>query len=127
MLADHRDINTQMMPAELHHPRLRVRWLTENRQVIQGGTEHRPLAASFALAAFTAFALAAALALSQLLIAVHDIDNLLIAALAKHGSEYGHRLVLLLLGQVAELDAVSRHHRHGKIGPARFLVAAELV
>src|SRR5690348_11355167 len=116
MLADHRDIDTQVMTAELHHPGLDRGWLAENRQVIEVGPEHRPLTAAFAFAAFTL----AALALGQSLIAVHDIDDLLIAALTEHGGERRHRQVPLRLGQIAKRYAVARHHAHRKIGPARF-------
>ena len=44
---------------------------------------------------------------SQALIARHDIDNLLIAALAKHAGDHGHCLGPLLFRQVAEADVAA--------------------
>jgi hypothetical protein len=89
----HRDVDPEVVAAELHHPRLGRGRLAEDRQVVQVLPEHRPLAA-------LALALAA-LALGQLLVAVHDVEDLLVAAFAQDGGDHFHRLAPLPLGQVA--------------------------
>ena len=130
--ADDRDVDRQMMPAELDHPRGRRGRRAEDRQVVLVLSEDNPAsasatrrsAASSGRGARTAAGPSASLILEHL-VAVHDLGDLVVAVSTEHRGHQRERGLALGGGHVAQPQALALKDPTGKIGPVDLLGAVE--
>src|ERR1035441_9661947 len=126
--ADHRDVDREMMPAELNHPGRGCRRGSEERNVVLVESEANPAAAS-ACRRGTCASLAAtgptAPGVLEDLISVHDVGDLLVALAAQGCGNERERRLALPRRHVAEAQAIALKDSRGKVGPAGPLAARE--
>ncbi len=126
-IADQRDVQTQMMSAELNHPRPSGGGLTEERNIIFIVSKHRRStatagparsAASAGSTRSAATAGSAAVGFFQDLVALDDLHHLFIAPRAQGRRHQRHGRVALRFREITQAQAAAFDEGGGKIRPA---------
>src|SRR5579863_10449688 len=118
--SDNRDVDGEMVPAELNHPGRSCRRSPEERNVVLVESEASAAAASSSPVGSRSLTATGppASGILQDLIAVHDVGDLVVTLAAQGCGNQRERRLALLRRQVAEAQAIPLKSSSGKVGPA---------